>query len=382
MTSATATRLGEGLRLARAPEEVASTSTYDIAGVLSFGRGVFRRDPISGDQTKYKVLYRLKAGQLVVSRLKAFEGAIAVVPDALDGSYVSQEFPTFDLDPSKIDTVYLRLLCQWPDLWEQLRRQSRGVGARRERVHEEDIFKLVVPLPPIDEQRRISSLLESVVAKQCAAEGLLARQQQLMAACVASMASRGGTARRVVDLVTQAKRPVLVEPQGHYRLVGIHSAGQGLFAKQEIAGSETTAKTLYRIEEGDFIYSRLFAWQGSFALATSEFDGCVASSEFPMFRIDQSVVLPDYLRAWFLRPQTWRDVEAKSSGSTPQSRNRLREDRFLELEIEVPDMQMQHEVAGVLLAADRFQALRTATRSRMSVLSSAALNSAFGGAGE
>lgn len=374
--------LGDILTSADDAVQVSATDTYEMVGIYSFGRGLFRKNPVSGAETSYKKFNRLRTDRFVYSRLFAWEGAVAVVTPGFDGLFVSSEFPVFDINAARLLPQYLSLICRWPHFHDQLAGSTTGLGLRRQRVYEDALLALAIPVPPIDEQRRIASLLDSVVARQGAAEVLLARQERLMAACVASMASQGGKIRRVGDLVTQVKRPVLVESEASYRLVGMRSAGQGLFAKQEIAGSETTAKTFYRIEEGDFIYSRLFAWQGSFALASREFHGCVASNEFPMFRIDQSVVLPDYFRAWFRRPQTWREVEARSSGSTPQSRNRLREDRFLELEIAVPELEKQREVARALLAADRFQDLRTGTWSRVSALSRAAIHRTFSAAGD
>lgn len=369
--------LGDVLMSADDAVRVSATDTYQMAGIYSFGRGLFRKNPVAGAETSYKRFNRLRTSRFVYSRLFAWEGAVAVVTPDFDGFFVSSEFPVFDIDTDRLLPDYLSLICRWPHFHDHLAGSTSGLGLRRQRVYEGALLALRIPLPPIDEQRRIASLLDSVVARQGTAETLLARQQQLMAAYVASMASQGGDLRRVGDLMAQVQRPVSVDPQARYRLIGMRSAGQGLFAKQEIIGSETTAKTFYRIEQGDFIYSRLFAWQGSFAVASSEFEGCVASNEFPMFRIDQSVVLPDYVRAWFRRPQTWRQVEARSSGSTPQSRNRLREDRFLELEIAVPELQKQHEVARGLRAADKFQDLRSGTWSRVRALSRAAIHRTF-----
>src|SRR5829696_50342 len=104
-------QLGEVLTLALDETPVESASEYPIAGVYSFGRGVLRRAPISGDQTKYKRLNRLHADRVVLSRLKAFEGAIAVVPKHAEGFYVSQEFPTFDIDTTRVLPEYMAYLC-------------------------------------------------------------------------------------------------------------------------------------------------------------------------------------------------------------------------------------------------------------------------------
>lgn len=65
-------------------------------GVYGFGRGLFERGPIDGGETSYKSLNRLHANMFVVSRLKAFEGALTIVPDGFNGWFLSPG--TYDHD--------------------------------------------------------------------------------------------------------------------------------------------------------------------------------------------------------------------------------------------------------------------------------------------
>lgn len=136
---------------------VKSDAVYERAGVLNFGRGLFTHGPMRGSQTKYAKLRHVHKGQLVMSRLKAFEGALAVATPRFDGSVVSQEFVTFTpkagVDPDWIDS-----LCRWPSFWEALRATSTGIGARRERVSADALLSLEVPYPGAAPQRRISAL--------------------------------------------------------------------------------------------------------------------------------------------------------------------------------------------------------------------------------
>ena len=53
---------------------------YPIAGVYGFGRGVILRDAVHGAAISATHLYRISPGQIIYSRLKAFEGAFAAVP--------------------------------------------------------------------------------------------------------------------------------------------------------------------------------------------------------------------------------------------------------------------------------------------------------------
>lgn len=150
-------RLGEVLALDVEPVIVSPSTEYRLAGVYSFGRGLFRRDSLLGARTSYKQLHRLRKDQLVLSKLKAWEGAVAVVGEAFDGFVLSPEFPTFSIT-GDLEPAYLSLLCGEAGFWELLRLESRGVGGRRERVHPRRLLDVPVQLPPLAEQRRIVDL--------------------------------------------------------------------------------------------------------------------------------------------------------------------------------------------------------------------------------
>jgi type I restriction enzyme, S subunit len=94
-------KLGDFLKLTRDEVVLQDDGTYDTAGVLSFGRGLFRRPPVRGSETSYSSYFRLNKDQFVYSRLFAWEGALAVVPPEFDGLFVSAEFPTFAIQSER-----------------------------------------------------------------------------------------------------------------------------------------------------------------------------------------------------------------------------------------------------------------------------------------
>ena len=154
--------LGEILELSQDTVAVEPAATYRLAGVYGFGRGLFERPPISGSDTKYPWLHRLHEGQLVYSRLKVWEGAVSVVEAAFDGSFVSPEYPTFNVRSERATRDFVRWLSRWPTFWDQLLGQSQGVGARRERVPVDRLLATTVPLPSLEQQRRIVERMDRV----------------------------------------------------------------------------------------------------------------------------------------------------------------------------------------------------------------------------
>lgn len=128
--------LGEVLELSLDPERVDPRATYPTLGVYGFGRGVITsKPPVQGSEIAATVLHRVHAGQFIYSKLKAFEGAFAVVPSDGDGRFVSNEFPTFCARSESLDTQYLGWLFRVPSTWGAVSSDSVGIGARREPAH-------------------------------------------------------------------------------------------------------------------------------------------------------------------------------------------------------------------------------------------------------
>ncbi|MGH9073416.1 MAG: restriction endonuclease subunit S [Acidimicrobiales bacterium] len=340
--------LGEVLTLDLDRVPVEPSRTYDIAGVYSFGRGLFAREPLPGSDTSYHVLNRLHAGELVLSRLKAFEGAVAVIPAGFDRHFLSQEFPTFSCVAEGVDPTYLGYLCRWPTFWEALAGTSKGVGARRERVHPEALLAIEIPLPDIEEQRGIAARLRTLDDRLDRAHAFGETSSRLARAIAPSLLNTSAGRRPVGELVQQVRREESVDPSMEYRLLGVRWYGEGLFIREQKMGDEVAAAKIYRVKQGDFVYNRLFAWKGSFAVVEPGLDDCHVSGEFPTFEVDHANLDVRYLLALFTDPAIWGLVEDRSTGGTPTSRNRLKEAAFLNLEIPVPPLPEQVRLAGMV----------------------------------
>jgi type I restriction enzyme S subunit len=127
--------LRDVLTLVSDPVRLESDAEYATAGILSYGRGLFKRPVITGAETSYSTYYRLHHGQFVYSKLFAWEGALAVVDSRFDSMFVSQEFPTFAIDAKLATPEYLAVLCTWPEAWARVSEGETGMGGRRKRVH-------------------------------------------------------------------------------------------------------------------------------------------------------------------------------------------------------------------------------------------------------
>lgn len=163
------------------------------------------------------------------------------------------------------------------------------------------------------------------------------------------------------DLLTMRRDGVKVDPTAAYPNFGLYSYGRGAFPKPAISGSATSATTLFRVQCGQFIYSKLFAFEGAFAVVPDEMDGWFVSNEYPVFDVDETRVLTDYLQIAICRPTVWKELASMTVGMGHR-RQRLKPEAFLAHEIELPTLDEQKAIVLTVAAVD--DALDAARESR------------------
>jgi type I restriction enzyme S subunit len=170
----------------------------------------------------------------------------------------------------------------------------------------------------------------------------------------------GWTGLRVGELVRQVSKLAKVEPNHEYKMAGVRWYGEGVFHRETVRGSEQSAKWLTPLMPGALIYNRLFAWKASFAVVPSDLAECYVSNEFPQFVPDASKILPEYLYLWCVSDRTIKAVNAASTGSAAVSRNRFREEFFVDFEIALPPLPVQRKIVAAHEAARRYAAAAAA----------------------
>lgn len=149
--------------MARAVTPEAGT-VYRQLGVRLWGEGAYEREPIDGSQTKYSSLYRVETDDIVVNKIWARNGSVATVPAELAGSFVSSEFPTFAVDDRRLDPRWFHWITKTRSFWAACDAQSQGTSGKN-RIRPERFLAIEIPLPPLDEQRRIVAGLDATASK-------------------------------------------------------------------------------------------------------------------------------------------------------------------------------------------------------------------------
>jgi type I restriction enzyme S subunit len=384
--------LGEVLELSLDEVAVQPDEDFAFAGVYSFGRGLFKRSSITGSQTKYKKLLRLDPDRFVLSRLKAWEGAVAVVTDEFEGCVVSAEFPTFRINRGRLDPQFLGWICRWEAFWSELSGRARGIGARRDRVHPDRLVKASIPLPDLPEQARIVALLDRLDDQMVKAMGL-AEESKLLSDYVID-----STLRHLVEQSGWPTKPLsgdcAINPSpkpktelGQELMITFVPMSAvddrtGTIAAPEVRVLSDVGGGYRQFLEGDVIFARITPsmQNGKSAVATSLENGIgYGSTEFHVLRPG-----PELNAKWLhflLRSNEIRDAaQASFKGTAGQQRVPA---SFLEnLSIPVPSPEEQRDAVSLLervrARMHEIHARRARSKIEMKAFIPATLNSLLG----
>lgn len=366
--------LGDALQLASQKVPVSADEEYRIAGIYSFGRGLIKRPTITGAETSYPMLTRIETGQLAMSKLNAWEGALAIVTDEFSGAHVSPEYPIFDINLDVADPAYIKHLIAWPTLWSRL--TPRGSMVRRKRTTPATLMATVVPLPDLEEQRRIAARLDATASKIRRTEELSQNRDALTRALIESIISKAGKPRPFSHFLSPANNYTKVDPQKSYQTVGIYSYGRGIFTHPITLGSETKYIRYNSLRAGQLVYSKLNAWEGALAVVSPEFSGCYVSPEYPVFDIDETVADSAYVAHLVAWPQLWRRLTPRGS---MVRRKRTAPATLLATAVPLPNLKEQRRIAEFLDKARQTKLLSSTQRTHLYSLKLSILNAEFSG---
>ncbi len=157
-------KLGE--LVVRAGETVAilATERYSEVTVRLWGKGVVLRGEVQGQEIAASRRFRVRAGQFVLSRIDARNGALGIVPDSLDGAVVSNDFPAYNIVGTRLFTPFLGWMSRTRSFVDLCQAASEGT-TNRVRLKEDRFLRMAIPLPALTEQRRIVAKVEELAAK-------------------------------------------------------------------------------------------------------------------------------------------------------------------------------------------------------------------------
>ena len=370
--------LGELISLRKEFIEIIPDITYARCRVQTSARGIVLRDRVAGSEIKTKKQQVCRTGEFLVAEIDAKMGGYGIVPPDLDGAIVSSHYFLFEVDERRLMRGFLEWYSRTPAFLEQI--AARG-STNYASVRPANVLGYHVPLPSLDEQRRIVEMLDRVAAlvdERRKAIEAAERETQALLLKAFQRAIDGAPLRPMAEVAPLVRRPVEIDLDAAYPELGVRSFGRGTFHKPELPGVEVGDKQLFRICAGDLVFNIVFAWEGAVAVAQPEDDGRVGSHRFLTCVPAAETATVEFLRFYFSTPEGLQKLGEASPGGAGRNRT-LGLKKLESLQVPVPPIGRQHWFDRLQAKAREARTIRANTAQDVESLIPAMLHEIFNG---
>lgn len=370
--------LGELLKRSDETARVEPNQRYHEVTIKLWGKGVVSRGIVLGSEV-VSLRRFVRANQLILSKIDARNGAIGLVPVELDGALVSNDFPSFSVaDADRCSVAFLGWLVRSARFVELCKAASEGT-TNRVRIKEERFLGQQIRLPSLAEQEAIVARLDTLETRVLqVAEHLDAaeREGERLLAQRFEEIIRQAPMMSMQDVAPLVRREVDLQPEEHYTELGVRSFFKGAFHRRILQGTEFTWQDMYRVTEGDLIFSNIMAWERAIAVAKRLDDGCVGNHRMLTCEPKAAFSRSRFLWYYFTTDEGFAKVYAASPGTAARNRT-MTASALMAIDVPVPAISVQEEFCQLQDYLDGLKEKHTAIRAANAALIPATLERIF-----
>lgn len=352
---------------------VTASPVYSVTKHLGFvpSADYFKKQVYSRDLSSYK---RVQRGDFAYATIHLDEGSIGIAPEE---ALISPMYTAFNLNTELVEPGYLLKFMKSPRALAQYALLGSGSVHRRRAISFKRISELQIPLPPLDEQRRIAAILDKASSLVEDWDRGVGRTSELIPSIFDAVPNEGSQYR--LSELGDFSGGITLGPKrngstkrlpylrvanvmrGHLELDEIKSAG--------VTEKEAHTKSLRR---GDLLivegHGRL-GEIGRTAMWQNEIPAITHQNHLFRLRCEQSTVLPEYLMGYLNSSAGRRAIQRLAT--TTSGLNTLSGKKLKTLQVPVPDIDTQTKyVSRYTQARKRILALHGARTRAQSLLKS------------
>jgi restriction endonuclease S subunit len=152
-------KIGQLVKRVRNPVNVKPEQLYMEVGIRSHGKGIFHKEERFGKELGTKSIFWVKPNTFILNIVFAWEQAIAKTTYQEDGFVASHRFPMYKPMDDLLDLDFFFRFFLTPHGKSLLSLVSPGGAGRNKTLNQDAFLKLTILVPPIIEQKKISSIL-------------------------------------------------------------------------------------------------------------------------------------------------------------------------------------------------------------------------------
>jgi len=254
-------------------------------------------------------------------------------------------------------------------------------GTSKASINREAFSTIQVPLPPLKVQQKILSTLEIVNTKTDEIKKLRIEQAKDINNLLFS---------KYTDLIESAewlpmkevapihRRQLQINLDETYNRIGVRSFGRGLFENPSFKGSELTWQKIFRMNEGDLLFSNANGWEGAVGLIPKKYDGWIGSHRYITCLPNLEIINPEFLFYYFTTFEGVAKLSQASPGTVARTRT-LNNKLLMQIEIPVPSLELQKEFVELLEKTNAIKEHHKQTEQELTELMPSLLDKAFKG---
>lgn len=151
--------IDECLERVERPVDVQAEEMYTQIGIRSHGKGLFYKEPVTGESLGNKAVYWIEPDCFVLNIVFAWEQAIGKTTASEVGMIGSHRFPMYRPVDGKVDIDYLIFYLMTKRGKDILEAASPGGAGRNRTLGQDRFMKSKIVLPVIEEQKKIAEIL-------------------------------------------------------------------------------------------------------------------------------------------------------------------------------------------------------------------------------
>ncbi len=379
-------RIGDFLIRSRNTVDIEDGKEYNRITVKINNNGVKLRDTEKGVNIGTKKQYRASAGQFIISKIDARNGAFGIIPNELHNAIVTNDFPLFNINTKKINPQFLLLITTTKVFIKFAQSCSSGT-TNRQRMDIDMFLNQKIPLPSLSEQEAIvnnyytkikeaealekqASDLEgeiekyfleqlglkpfSIKEKHCTLQftdylaldrwDFFSTDTRISAELKKSkfeLTTIGNTYKFAKRSFNKTK---FESETFKYIEIGAIDPNKGILEAKEIEVKKAPSRATQFVKSGDLIIGTTRPYLKKFAIVTDEYNENVCSSGFSVIEPSKDYYLP-YLLQFLKCTYGIEQLKNKMTGGLYPA---ITESELKEIKIPLPKFEIQQEIMELI----------------------------------
>jgi type I restriction enzyme, S subunit len=355
----------------------------DLSAIDQIEKQIKFTVPVRGAEAPSRARQLISKGDILVSTVRPNLNGVAPVIDSFDGATASTGFCVLRPRSEKLSSNYLLHWVRSPQFINHMVREA--TGASYPAVSDRIIKASHIPLPPLDEQRRIAAILDKADALRRKRKRVLDLFGTLTDTLIAELLD-APQSTDLDEIIAEGPTNGLYKPLKDYGegvpILRINNFYDGKIVdlpslrRLSVTDSELSR---FKLTNDDIVINRVnsLEYLGKSAIVRGLLEPTVYESNMMRFSVKTAIMLPDVCIALLQAPETKRQILAKAKNAVNQSSINQRDVRSLHLALPAMETQLRF-VAKMQRIAELF-ANASASALSLNTLFSSLQHRAFSG---